>query len=120
MADVIAWDDWKEKGKELFGSDPRDWRFKCPRCKVVQSIQDFLDAGVEKDRAHASIYQECIGRYSKEKGCNWAVYGPFDICKVYVDQGGKIIKVFEFAGEPENDLEDRGTELSKNLDDNTK
>ena len=39
------------------------------------------------------IYCNCIGRYDKNKGCDWAAYGLLDICTVHVD--GQ--PVFDFA-----------------------
>ena len=27
-----AFEDWFALGEELFGPDPVDWRFECPRC----------------------------------------------------------------------------------------
>ena len=87
-------DEWKEEGKRLFGgTDYTKYRFKCPHCGNIASGQEFKDAGADPN----AIYCECIGRYIKGKGCDWAAYGFLDICKVYVD--GQ--PVFEFAPEEE-------------------
>lgn len=99
-------EEWQEEAKKLFGEDPRQWKFKCPACGHVSSVQDFLDAGGETNDA----YQMCIGRVNgkgengmkgidKGFGCNWAAFGLFgNLGKgrtVVVD--GKETDVFDFA-----------------------
>ncbi len=83
-------DEWLAEGKRLFGEDILAWRFRCPNCGNVASIQDFKDAGAKQADDAA---KNCIGRFVGGKGCDWAAYGLFDICKVHVDG----IPVFEFA-----------------------
>ena len=82
-------EEWRTEGERLFGRFIEDWKFKCPRCGNIASGQEFKDAGADTN----SIYCECIGRYVKGKGCDWAAYGLFDICTVHVDG----LPVFEFA-----------------------
>ena len=82
-------EEWRNEGKRLFGDNFENWRFKCPKCGNVASGLDFKNAGAELN----DIYCNCIGRYDHSKGCNWAAYGLFDICKVHVDGN----PVFEFA-----------------------
>lgn len=82
---------WKDKGEALFGKEPENWKFKCPKCGNVASGQEFKDVG----QGPNSMYCECIGRYVKGKGCDWAAYGLFNICKDTVN--GQ--PVFEFAEE---------------------
>jgi hypothetical protein len=81
--------EWRTEGERLFGRFIEDWKFKCPKCGNIASGQEFKDAGADSN----SIYCECIGRYVKGKGCDWAAYGLFDICTVHVDGH----PVFEFA-----------------------
>lgn len=81
--------EWFEEGKRLYGPRIEDWKFKCPSCGNVATGQEFKDAGANPN----DMYCECIGRHVKGKGCNWAAYGLFDICKVHVDG----MPVFEFA-----------------------
>ena len=83
-------DEWRKKGVSLFGQFPEDWKFVCPHCGNVASGLDFKEAGAEPD----SIYCECIGRYVKGKGCDWAAYGLFDICTVHVD-GQPVFEFYE-------------------------
>lgn len=87
---------WLEEAEKRFGKKIEDWRFKCPRCGNVAAGAEFKKAGAEPN----SIYCECIGRYVKDKGCDWAAYGLFDICTVHVD--GQ--PVFDFAEADPQDL----------------
>lgn len=86
-------DQWIAEGERLFGSLKENflrWRFKCPRCGNIATIQEFKDVGAkEPDDA----VRNCIGRFTSAKGCDWAAYGLFDICTVHVD--GR--PVFEYA-----------------------
>lgn len=103
--------EWRKKGTKLFGKDTKKWRFVCPICETVSSVQDFIDTGVTEDQAYSSAIQECIGRHiqgSQEaigkskviKGNprNYAAYGFFKINLVPVeDVDGEVIKIFDFA-----------------------
>lgn len=100
-----TYEQWLAEGERLFGS-LRDnmlrWRFKCPRCGNVATVQEFKDAGA-KEPDHA--VKNCIGRFRRDKGCDWAAYGLFDICTVHVDG----MPVFEFAPyEEDNAAQARG------------
>lgn len=71
-------EEWKAKGKKLFGDDVFKWQFKCPNCGHVQTPEDFRK--FKKDGANPnSAYQECSGRYSgsKDGECDWASFGLF-------------------------------------------
>lgn len=97
--------EWLDEGKKIFGEDFKQWKFKCPACGRVSSIQDFLDAGADANDA----YQECIGRVNgkgnkdgKDEGfgCNWVAYGFFGTLgkgRTVINDNGKEIEVFEFA-----------------------
>ncbi len=82
-------EEWRMEGRKRFGLDFENWKFKCPKCGNVASGAEFKEAGAEPN----AIYSECIGRYVKGKGCDWAAYGLFDICTVHVDG----VPVFDFA-----------------------
>ena len=88
-------EEWKAEGEKRFGTDLTKWKFKCPKCGNIASGQEFMD--VQQDPN--SMYCECIGRHIESRGCNWAAYGLFDICKVHVN--GE--PVFEFAEEDANE-----------------
>lgn len=91
MAEYKTIDEWRNAAVSLFGQDPAKWRFKCPRCGNVAAVAEFDEFGVKPDVAA----YECIGRYRKDKGCDWAAYGLFDICTTHVEG----IPVFDFAPE---------------------
>lgn len=82
-------EEWIAEGERLFGEDLENWKFRCPRCGNIASGQDFKDAGADL----YNVNSECIGRYVKGKGCDWASNGLIDICKVHVAG----YPVFEFA-----------------------
>jgi len=85
-------EEWRKEGERRFRSmHMEDWKFKCPACGRINTGIEFKKAGASPE----APYQECIGRYDKTKGCNWAAYGLFDICTAEVDG----IPVFEFADE---------------------
>ncbi len=82
-------EEWLAEGERLFGKDFTKYKFRCPKCGNVASGQEFKDAGAKPN----DIYCNCIGRFVKGKGCDWAAYGLFDICKCDVDG----LPVFEYA-----------------------
>ena len=82
-------EEWLKEGARRFGENPEDWKFVCPKCGRINSGAEFKEAGAKPD----SMYCECIGRWKKDKGCNWAAYGLFDICTSEV--AGQ--PVFDFA-----------------------
>lgn len=104
---VMKQSEWMEEGKKRFGEDFMKWKFVCPMCGHVASIQDFKDVGASSPNV---AYQECIGRYTgkgspKEgdsSGCNWAAYGLFGIPNgkgiiVISDETGNGVECFDFA-----------------------
>ena len=98
---------WREEGRRRFGTNYLKWRFRCPMCGHVASVQDFKDAGAKTPNA---AYQECIGRYTGKgtpregdsSGCNWCAYGLFGIPREHdtvVSDDGDVIDVYPFAEE---------------------
>lgn len=103
-APVIAHADWLTEARRRFGDDALQWRFVCPRCGANSSSGDFEAAGAEPSRAA----QECIGRVTPDRGCDWAAFGLLDICTVHVQFDGRTVPVFAFAeGEPADSPEAR-------------
>ena len=102
--------EWLAEGRELFGRDIMKWKFRCPMCGHVASVQDFKDAGAEDPN---DSFQECIGRYlgagapgspdGNPNGCNWASYGlfgiPNDKGRLVMAEDGKVLEIFDFARE---------------------
>lgn len=70
---VITLEQWNNKGRSLFGDDKMKWKFVCPVCKNIQTPEDLKKAGAN----HVDVLQECVGRYDKTKGCDYAAYGLF-------------------------------------------
>lgn len=98
---------WTKEGNRRFGDNYMDWKFLCPMCGHIASVQDFKNAGAKDPNC---AYQECIGRYTGKSspvkgdssGCDWCAYGLFGIPK-----GGVIVMrdkenashIFDFAPE---------------------
>ena len=111
MINLIEYDffAWMAEGERRFGADIGGWRFVCPACKHVQSVNDFKphkDKGATPEDARFN----CIGRYSganpnaglagtgKEQGpCNYTSGGLFDLRPVVVKTKDGPIKSFAFA-----------------------
>ena len=92
--------EWEAKGAELFGDDMTKWRFVCPTCKLVMSIERARAELPELKGCGWRPESECIGRYTKRTGCDWAAYGLLH-GPLFVDLGdGKEIPAFDFDGEP--------------------
>lgn len=101
--------EWMEEGKQRFGEDFTNWKFKCPCCGHVASGQDFKDLKAEPN----DMYQICIGRINgksmrgfdskkmdNKDGCDWAAFGLLGTLgkgKIIVTDDGKKIEVFDFA-----------------------
>lgn len=103
----ISHDEWLEEGIDLFGSDVKTWRFVCPVCGHVQTIQDFLDkTNLDKDTIGTVIGFSCIGRWiegSREsltgegKGpCDYAGGGLMRLNPIHVERDGKTQQAFDF------------------------
>lgn len=95
ISDEILHTDWVHEGSRLFGSDKNLWRFSCSKCGNVASPLDFTAVGAPAGKAVV----ECIGRWTKDKGCDWAAYS-----KAYTDRGrsvvmpdGSRVPTFDFA-----------------------
>ena len=100
--------DWLDEGKWLYGTDVNAWKFKCPMCGKIYSVQEFIAAGGRNGANGA--YQECIGRYlgagspgqddGNPNGCNWAAFGFLGTCgkgRLVQASDGDIVEVFHYA-----------------------
>ena len=91
--------EWLAAGRKRVGEDQNNWKFKCPVCGHVASVQDYMDAGAPA----GAIAFSCIGRWregSREaisgKGpgpCNYSGGGLFKLNPLEVEGG----MYFEFA-----------------------
>jgi len=97
----ISREEWEALGVSLFGKNPRQWKFKCPACGYVASIEDYLRVGAPE----GAFAFSCVGRWMKEardaftgKGegpCNYSGGGLFSINPVQIQ--GRARPIFDFA-----------------------
>lgn len=70
-------------------------------CGHTASVQEIMRAGAKDPNC---AYMECIGRYQKDIGCNFAAYGFLGIPHggyVIEDKKGIGMEIFEFADKVE-------------------
>lgn len=95
---------WLEEGTRRFGPDYMKWKFVCPVCKHVASVQDYKDAGAPDN----AVAFSCIGRYAEVKReafgkddgpgpCNYAGGGLFALNPVRIIDFNTCF--FDFAEE---------------------
>jgi len=92
-------EEWLKEGERLFGKNMMLWKFICPSCHRVISVQEYKDAGAPT----GAIGFSCIGRYDghgdvdafggEGKGCNYAGGGLICINPIKVGD----INAFAFA-----------------------
>jgi hypothetical protein len=97
----ITREEWHASGEKLFGPDKMKWRFVCPVCGHVQSVQDWKDAGAPE----SAVAFSCVGRWIpgsrkafEETGkgpCNYAGGGLFRLNPV--ELSGIEPNAFAFA-----------------------
>ena len=105
----LSFEDWQKEGTKRFGENQFNWKFVCPGCGNIASVEDFRIYKSEGATPN-SAYQECIGRYTggrswanpkktnPKKPCDYAGYGLICISPVEVVMpDGKIINAFAFA-----------------------
>lgn len=84
-------EDFTKEATKRFGTDPMNWKFKCPSCGYIASAQDYKDAGAHSGHVGFS----CIGRYlpgdcqeaftGGPGPCNYAGGGLIGINPVEID-----------------------------------
>lgn len=106
---------WRAEAVRLFGVSPRGWRFRCPICGHVASLEAWRDAMAAKhpdgdellwrSAAQTRAPVECLGRLvggrSAMSGtgpgpCDYAGYGLFRIGLVTVHERETSFDVFPF------------------------
>jgi hypothetical protein len=106
--------EWLAAGKERYGDDMKQWKFRCPSCGYVQCPEDFRqfkEQGATPDDARFN----CIGRYvanskkafgnkafKKGEGpCDYTGGGLFRLGPLTVKpEGGPGMSSFDFADRP--------------------
>lgn len=97
-------DEWRSEAVKRFGDDPKEWKFVCPSCGMIQSVKDFLELGGCPDDAA----QECIGLHKWKSslkpgdalGCGCTSYGIIGTMgkgRIVTDLKGYSAEVFDFA-----------------------
>jgi len=101
VAESYTVEQWRNEGQRRFGPDHMQWRFVCPSCGHVASVQDWNDAGATESEVAFS----CIGRwtgqgkkiFNKPGPCNYAGGGLFRLNPVLVKfPDGSSQKYFDF------------------------
>lgn len=99
--------EWRAEAIRRFGEDEMKWKFVCPSCGCVWSMQDWKDAGAKS----SAVASQCVGRYKESPNdighddgvpCNYANFGLFcfDPVTVVMDNG-KETTSFGFLETPE-------------------
>lgn len=99
--------EWIAEGERRFGPDPLRWRFVCPACGHVATVQDWKD----NEAPEEAVAYSCIGRWTSSLPipreafggngpgpCNYAGGGLFRLNPQPVTDGeNKVRHVFAFA-----------------------
>lgn len=94
---TITLEEWQKEGKNLFGNNTQDWKFKCPNCGNIQSYKSIKEHNPEIKLNVDNITFNCEGRLNSKYGCDWTLGGLFQIHELEVIASeNKIIKVFDF------------------------
>lgn len=103
----ISFKDYLLEGAALFGAAKEQWRWQCPVCGRIISMQEYIDKGADDGAFGFS----CIGRYEtlpqrafgndeikKGAGCDYTSGGLFCISPVHVVyQDGHVRETFEWG-----------------------
>lgn len=91
-------DEWIAEARRRFGSNRKKWKFVCPRCGHVQSVQQLLDA----NHPERLIAFACIGRSLAEtprinRGEGPCLYEDGSLNPVTVKYPRITKRMFDFA-----------------------
>lgn len=101
----ITFDSWIDQGTKLYGEDRSTWKFRCPICKIEQTIALWREhTKLSDDEIRQRIAGNCIGRFApggrKGKasiGCDYTVAGLFDLAAYRVYDNARFYSIFGFA-----------------------
>jgi hypothetical protein len=96
--------EWEEEGTKRFGPDMLKWKFVCPSCGHITSVNDWKEAGAKID----AVAFSCVGRWIGANGentfgqkggpCNYAGGGLIGLNpQVVIDDNGVEHSMFAFA-----------------------
>lgn len=89
---------WREEAERRFGPNGRDIQFRCVSCGEVQTAGQFVELGFTPDEAMNRVSISCIGRWAKDRGCDWTLGGLFQFHELeVVTEDGRHVPCFEFA-----------------------
>ncbi len=102
--------EWLAEGTRRFGPDQMKWRFVCPVCRHVASVEDWKTAGASESEVafscigrHIAGAREALGDKTKPGPCNYAGGGLFKLNPVKVEfDDGSTGTVFDFG--PPNEI----------------
>lgn len=99
---------WLARGRELYGDDPRTWKFRCVRCGNVQSHESVKARNPEIGDTSSWIFFACEGRRTQGVGCDWSLGGLFRLHRLEVrdtrpEAKEEWVPCFEFADDPSSE-----------------
>lgn len=97
---TVTEDQWRAKGVELFGDDMSKWRFQCPACGGVASVEIAKKDFPTVEGAGWHPESECIGRYLPKGNCDWCAYGLIRGPLFVARPNGARTPIFDFEGNP--------------------
>ncbi len=91
--------DWHAEGVRRFGSDEMKWKFVCPSCGHIASVEDWKKSGASERQVAFS----CVGRhlpnaksiFCKPGPCDYSGGGLIPLNPVHIEDRGS--NVFDFA-----------------------
>jgi len=107
MSVKISYQKWIQEAESRYGKGSMQWKFRCPVCKHVASVEEYRAA----DAPEGAIAFSCIGRYlpehndafaSEQKApCNYTGGGLFRLNPITViTDDGETHDVFDFSESP--------------------
>ena len=101
----ITLKNFMEKCRTLYGKSTLNVIWICPVCKTEQSGKDFINKlNMKPEEVVDYMGFSCIGRWSKDMGCDYTLGGLFQLSKLkIIDDEGQSHLRFEVKGlEDEN------------------
>lgn len=102
IGERITLEQWRERGSRRFSDDYMKWKFVCPSCGAIISVQDYKDCGAPE----SAVGYSCIGRFKPnckeafqpgKQPCNYAGGGLIKLNPIFVQIGSEEVRVFDFA-----------------------
>jgi hypothetical protein len=98
----ISKDEWYKAGVERYGKDITKWKFRCPSCNEVFSIEAWDKERFKGKHRFPLPVQDCpIALYSEDSDCIWSGFGSLN--PVHIKDEGIFFlytSVFDFADRP--------------------